>query len=87
MYYIENPAQPEAFSNAFSGAWWAIATLTTVGYGDVFPVTVMGKLFSAIIALLGIGVVAIPTGIISAAFMNEMNESKKQKNSKYEISN
>lgn len=69
MYNIESEAQPEAFSNAFDALWWAVATLTTVGYGDIYPVTVLGKLLSAVIALLGIGLVAIPTGIISSGFM------------------
>ena len=69
MYNIEYDAQPDVFENALSGLWWAIATLTTVGYGDIYPVTAMGKLLSSVIALLGIGFVAIPTGIISAGFM------------------
>jgi len=69
MYSIENEAQPEVFTNAFTGLWWAVATLTTVGYGDIFPVTAVGKALSAVIALLGIGLVAVPTGIISAGFV------------------
>jgi len=76
MYNIEYTAQPDVFQNAFSGLWWAIATLTTVGYGDIYPVTVLGKILSAIIALLGIGIVAVPTGIISAGFMENMEEKK-----------
>ena len=52
MYYFENPVQPDVFSNAFSGLWWAISTFTTVGYGDIYPLTVAGKIFSAIIAIL-----------------------------------
>lgn len=74
MYNVENAAQPDKFDNAFSALWWAIATLTTVGYGDVYPVTVMGKIFSGVIALLGIGLVAVPTGIISAGFMEGIEE-------------
>lgn len=73
MYYFENPVQPDTFSNAFSGLWWAIATFTTVGYGDIYPITAAGKIFSAIIALLGIGLVAVPTGIISAGFMENID--------------
>ena len=76
MYNIECEAQPEAFQDAFSGLWWAIATLTTVGYGDVYPITVLGKLLGAIIALLGIGLVAVPTGIISAGFVEQIEHSK-----------
>jgi voltage-gated potassium channel len=77
MYNIENEAQPEAFENAFAALWWAVATLTTVGYGDVYPVTVLGKILSAIIALLGIGLVAVPTGIISSGFVESMEEKHK----------
>ncbi len=73
MYNFENPAQPEVFKNAFSGLWWSIATLTTVGYGDIYPITVAGKILSSIIAMLGIGLVAVPTGIISAGFIEEIN--------------
>ncbi len=72
MYSVENPAQPEVFTNAFSGLWWAVATFTTVGYGDIYPVTAVGKILSAIIAMLGIGLIAVPTGIISAGFMSEI---------------
>lgn len=73
MYNVENPAQPDVFQNAFSGLWWAVATLTTVGYGDIFPITAIGKVLSAVIALLGIGLVAVPTGIISAGFMEQID--------------
>lgn len=83
MYNIENTAQPEVFKNAFDALWWALATLTTVGYGDIYPVTVLGKILSAIIALLGIGLVAVPTGIISAGFVEEISDSKQEKEKKY----
>jgi len=76
MYNIESEAQPDVFQNALSGMWWAIATLTTVGYGDIYPVTVLGKLLSAFIALLGIGLVAVPTGIISAGFIENIEDNK-----------
>lgn len=79
MYNVENQAQPKVFQNAFSALWWAIATLTTVGYGDIYPVTVFGKILSAIIALLGIGLVAVPTGIISAGFMENIEHSDEDK--------
>lgn len=69
IYYAEHDAQPEAFSNAFSGLWWAVATLTTVGYGDIYPVTAIGRVLGAVIAILGIGMVALPTGILSSGFM------------------
>lgn len=76
MYNVEHEAQPEVFENAFSGIWWAIATITTVGYGDIFPVTAVGKIISAVIAVLGIGLVAVPTGIISAGFMEVLDEKE-----------
>lgn len=84
MYNIEYSEQPEAFSNAFDTMWWAVATLTTVGYGDIYPVTVAGKLLSTVIAFLGIGMVAVPTGIITAGFTEltdkNKNEEKDEKN-------
>ena len=75
MYNIESASQPDNFQNVFQSMWWAIATFTTVGYGDIYPVTAAGKILSAIIAFLGIGLVAVPTGIISAGFIESMSES------------
>jgi voltage-gated potassium channel len=72
MYYVENPVQPDKFPNILASAWWTVITLTTVGYGDVYPITGLGKFFGAIIALLGIGLVALPTGIISSGFIEEI---------------
>ncbi len=74
MFYIEGDVQPNKFPNVFACLWWAIATLTTVGYGDVYPVTSFGKVVSGIIALMGIGLVALPTGLISAGFMEKVNK-------------
>jgi voltage-gated potassium channel len=79
MYYIENDDQPDVFENAFSGLWWAIATLTTVGYGDIYPITVLGKILGAFIAIFGIGLIAVPSGIISAGFVEQISD-KKEKN-------
>ena len=76
IYSAEHEAQPEAFRNAFSGIWWSVSTLLTVGYGDIYPITVIGKIMAILIAFLGVGVVAIPTGIISAGFVEQY--SKKQ---------
>ncbi len=80
MYYIEHDAQPEKFASIGDAVWWAVATLTTVGYGDVYPVTALGKILSGIIALIGIGFVALPTGIISSAFIEKIQAEKKSKN-------
>ena len=77
MYSVENPAQPDVFSNAFSGIWWAASTLLTIGYGDIYPITQVGKLLSIIIAFLGVGMVAIPTGIISAGFVEQYSRVKR----------
>ncbi len=71
MYSAEHDAQPEVFRNAFSGIWWSMSTLLTVGYGDIYPVTITGKIMAICIAFFGVGVVAIPTGIISAGFVEQ----------------
>ncbi len=84
MYSLENEAQPEVFSNAFSGIWWAASTLLTVGYGDIYPVTTMGKVFGILITFLGVGMVAIPTGIISAGFVDQYSNIKKRNEYGYE---
>lgn len=73
MYSVENTAQPDVFDNAFSGMWWSISTILTVGYGDIYPITILGRVLAIIIAILGVGVVAIPTGIISAGFVEHYN--------------
>ncbi|MBP3880389.1 MAG: ion transporter [Lachnospiraceae bacterium] len=71
MYSIEHSVQPDVFENAFSGMWWAVSTLLTVGYGDIYPITTAGRAFGIAIAFLGVGMVAIPTGIISAGFVEQ----------------
>ena len=76
MYSIEHEAQPDVFENAFSGIWWAASTLLTVGYGDIYPITPMGKLLGILLAFLGVGIVAIPTGIISAGFVEQYTKLK-----------
>ena len=73
MYNLEHEAQPEAFANAFSGFWWAANTLLTVGYGDIVPVTLAGKICGTLLTFLGVGIVAIPTGILSAGFMEQVS--------------
>ena len=79
IYYLEHEAQPEKFSSITESIWWATVSLATVGYGDVYPVTAGGKIFASIISLIGIGIVAIPTGIISASFVEEIHNQRKGK--------
>lgn len=77
IYYFENAAQPEHYGSIFDSLWWAIITLTTVGYGDVYPITIGGRIFTFFILLIALGIVAIPTGIISSALMKTMEEKGK----------
>jgi voltage-gated potassium channel len=76
MFNLENEVQPDVFENAFSGMWWAVATFTTVGYGDIFPITAGGRLVAGLLSMLGIGLVAVPTGIISAGFIEQITIDK-----------
>ena len=75
IYYLENPIQPENFSSIKDSFWWSVASLTGVGFEEIFPVTLGGKIFGTIISLVGVGVVAVPTGIISASFVEVINEN------------
>jgi voltage-gated potassium channel len=74
MYIIENAAQPDKFQSIPDAMWWAVSTLTTVGYGDVYPITPMGKMLGSFIAILGIGLFALPAGIISSGFAAEIQK-------------
>lgn len=76
IYYFENEAQPEYFTSIFDSLWWAIITLTTVGYGDVYPITAGGKVFTFFILMIGLGIVAIPTGIISSALTRSVDKKE-----------
>lgn len=76
MYHVEHDAQPEQFSSIPAAMWWGIATLTTVGYGDVYPVTTLGRFLGAVIALSGVGLVAMPAGILAAGFTEEMHRRR-----------
>ncbi|MDO5784522.1 MAG: ion transporter [Eubacteriales bacterium] len=76
MYSLEHDVQPDVFQNAFSGFWWAVSTLLTVGYGDIYPITIAGRIFGIIITFLGVGMVAIPTGILSAGFVEQYTRLK-----------
>ena len=76
MYNAEHAAQPEAFRNAFSGFWWSVTTTLTIGYGDIVPVTAAGRFLGVVLAFLGVGAVAIPTGIISAGFVEKFTRAE-----------
>lgn len=80
MYSAEHEVQPEVFNNAFSGIWWSMSTILTVGYGDIYPVTILGRGIAIIISFLGVGAVAIPTGIISAGFVEQYTQLQNQNN-------
>ena len=75
IYYCERNIQPEAFGSIPAALWWAVITLTTIGYGDVYPVTPLGKVLTTFVALLGLGMVAIPTGLLAAALMKSATKS------------
>lgn len=78
MYYVENEAQPENFASIPETMWWGIATLTTVGYGDIYPVTPAGQFLGGVIAIIGIGLFALPTGILASGFSEEIASTKQQ---------
>lgn len=78
IYTVESTVQPEQFPNVLASLWWAVMTLTTVGYGDVYPVTTVGRVFAGVISLVGIGIIAIPTGIIAAGFTTLMPKEERE---------
>jgi voltage-gated potassium channel len=80
MFYFEKDVQPDAFSSIPAAMWWGVATLTTVGYGDVYPVTIAGKILGAIIAILGIGLFALPAGILGSGFVEEIQKKRLKEN-------
>lgn len=86
IYFFENEAQPEKFKSVFHSAWWSVVTLTTVGYGDVYPITIGGKIFTFFILLIGVGIVTIPAGLVATALSKAReieaieNAARKKKN-------
>jgi voltage-gated potassium channel len=78
MYYMENPAQPDSFPNIPAAMWWGVETLTTIGYGDVVPITPIGKLTGSLIALMGVALFAIPAGILSFGFYEEFHKHQEK---------
>lgn len=83
MYYCENEAQPDKFSSIFDSLWWALASLTTVGYGDIYPITPAGRFLTFFILMLGLGVIAVPTGLVSSALATAREEEKELNASKH----
>lgn len=85
MYVAEHEAQPNEFKSVLDGVWWAVAALTTVGYGDLTPITIVGRFMAMVIAIFGIGIIAIPTGILSSGFLeyNNGNLKGEQLSAKY----
>ena len=79
IYYFENAAQPDQFQSIFHSLWWALITLTTVGYGDMFPITAGGKLFTFFVLIVGLGIVAVPTGLIATALSQTRAEEESRK--------
>jgi voltage-gated potassium channel len=78
MFYAEHNAQPKVFSTISKTLWWGVTTLTTVGYGDMYPVTLAGRIIAAALSMLGIGVFAIPSGLIGGAFIEEMRQEREE---------
>ncbi|WP_299780434.1 ion transporter [uncultured Formosa sp.] len=82
IYYFENEAQPEVFASIFHSAWWAVVTLTTVGYGDVYPITTGGKIFTFCILIIGVGIVTIPAGLVATSLSKAREIEEKEKDDK-----
>jgi voltage-gated potassium channel len=78
IYYFENEAQPENFASVFHSLWWSVATLTTVGYGDIYPVTVGGRIFTFVVLMIGLGVVAVPAGVFASA-LSRVDQKEEEK--------
>jgi len=79
MYFVESSAQPQSFGSIPDAMWWGVVTLTTVGYGDIYPITPIGRFLGSILAFLGIGIFALPAGIISSGFAEEVQKKKQER--------
>ncbi len=79
IYYFENSAQPEQFKSVFHSLWWSVATLTTVGYGDIYPITAGGRIFTFCVLMIGLGVVAVPAGLVASALSQARKEEASEK--------
>ena len=85
IYVFENKAQPEVFKSIFHSLWWAVATLTTVGYGDIYPITFFGRVFTFIILMIGVGIISIPSGIMVNALQKVIDEKVSNDTSKIDL--
>ncbi len=79
IHYFENAAQPEQFKFVFHSLWWSVATLTTVGYGDIYPITAGGRIFTFFVLMIGLGVVAIPAGLVASALSQARKDEASEK--------
>jgi len=79
VYLVENPVQPEVFPDIPTAMWWGVVTMTTVGYGDIYPITALGRIFAAIVSILGVGLFALPAGFLASGFTEEIRKGKKKK--------
>ena len=84
IYYFERDAQPEAFASVFHSLWWAVTTLTTVGYGDVYPITVGGRFFTFIVVMVGLGVIAVPASVLASALTRAREEEARAQRERME---
>ena len=84
IYYFERDAQPEAFASVFHSLWWAVTTLTTVGYGDVYPITVGGRFFTYIVVMVGLGVIAVPASVLASALTRAREEEVRTRSARSE---
>jgi voltage-gated potassium channel len=79
VYLVENPVQPKVFPDIPTAMWWGVVTMTTVGYGDIYPITALGRIFAAIVSVLGVGLFALPAGFLASGFSEEIRKGKKKK--------
>lgn len=84
IYHFEHDAQPDKFTSVFDSLWWAVATLTTVGYGDIYPITAGGRLFTFLVLVLGLGVIAVPSGLLASALSRVRAEEQAHHNAALE---
>ncbi len=79
VYLVENPVQPDVFPDIPTAMWWGVVTMTTVGYGDIYPITALGRIFAAIVSILGVGLFALPAGFLASGFSEEIQKKNRKK--------